>query len=87
VGAAEIAAIAAAGMAARGDQHPGRQRHADHLAMGLRQGILLLAILGLALPDDLQRVNALKNVLAGVVDAWRLSSSSPWRTWPGAPPH
>jgi uncharacterized membrane protein YfcA len=37
--------------------------------MGLRQGILLLAILGLALPDDLQRVNALKNVLAGVVNA------------------
>jgi uncharacterized protein len=33
------------------------------------QGILLLAILGLALPDDLQRVNALKNVLAGIVNA------------------
>jgi uncharacterized protein len=33
------------------------------------QGILLLGILGLALPDDLQRVNALKNVLAGVVNA------------------
>jgi uncharacterized protein len=32
------------------------------------QGILLLAILGLALPDDLQRVNALKNVLAAVVN-------------------
>jgi uncharacterized membrane protein YfcA len=31
---------------------------------GAAQGILLLAILGLALPDDLQRVNALKNVLA-----------------------
>lgn len=27
------------------------------------QGILLLAVLGFALPDDLQRVNALKNVL------------------------
>jgi uncharacterized membrane protein YfcA len=27
------------------------------------QGILLLAVLGLALPEDLQRVNALKNVL------------------------
>jgi uncharacterized protein len=35
---------------------------------GAAQGILLLAILGLALPDDLQRVNALKNVLAGVVN-------------------
>src|SRR5512133_1078629 len=29
---------------------------------GAAQGILLLAILGLALPDGLQRVNALKNV-------------------------
>jgi uncharacterized membrane protein YfcA len=36
---------------------------------GAAQGILLLGILGLALPDDLQRVNALKNVLASVVVA------------------
>jgi uncharacterized membrane protein YfcA len=36
---------------------------------GAAQGILLLGILGVALPDDLQRVNALKNVLAGVVNA------------------
>jgi uncharacterized membrane protein YfcA len=35
---------------------------------GAAQGILLLAILGLAMPDDLQRVNALKNVLAGIVN-------------------
>jgi uncharacterized membrane protein YfcA len=35
---------------------------------GAAQGIMLLAILGLALPDDLQRVNALKNVLAGLVN-------------------
>jgi uncharacterized protein len=35
---------------------------------GAAQGILLLGILGLALPDDLQRLNALKNVLAGVVN-------------------
>ena len=35
---------------------------------GAAQGILLLAILGLALPDDLHRVNALKNVLAGIVN-------------------
>ncbi len=35
---------------------------------GAAQGILLIAILGLALPDDLHRVNALKNVLAGVVN-------------------
>jgi uncharacterized membrane protein YfcA len=36
---------------------------------GAAQGILLLAVLGLALPDDLQRVNALKNVLALIVNA------------------
>jgi uncharacterized protein len=35
---------------------------------GAAQGILLLAILGLTLPDNLQRVNALKNVLAGIVN-------------------
>jgi uncharacterized protein len=35
---------------------------------GAAQGILLLAILGLALPDGLQRVNALKNVLQGSVN-------------------
>ena len=36
---------------------------------GAAQGILLLGILGIALPDDLQRLNALKNVLAGIVNA------------------
>ena len=35
---------------------------------GAAQGILLLAVLGLALPDDLQRINALKNVLALIVN-------------------
>jgi uncharacterized protein len=35
---------------------------------GAAQGIMLLAVLGLALPDDLQRLNALKNVLAGLVN-------------------
>lgn len=35
---------------------------------GAAQGILLLAILGLALDDDLQRLNALKVVLAGLVN-------------------
>jgi uncharacterized membrane protein YfcA len=35
---------------------------------GAAQGILLLAILGLALDDDLQRINALKVVLAGLVN-------------------
>jgi hypothetical protein len=35
---------------------------------GAAQGILLLAILGVALVQDLQRTNALKNVLAGLVN-------------------
>ena len=35
---------------------------------GAAQGILLLALLGTALPDDLQRANALKNVLAAIVN-------------------
>jgi uncharacterized membrane protein YfcA len=33
---------------------------------GAAQGVLLLGILGVALPQDLQRTNALKNVLAGL---------------------
>ena len=36
---------------------------------GAAQGILLLAILTLALDDELQRINALKVVLAGLVNA------------------
>jgi uncharacterized membrane protein YfcA len=35
---------------------------------GAAQGILLLAGLGLTLPDDIQRINALKNVLAALVN-------------------
>ena len=35
---------------------------------GAAQGILLLGILGLALDEDLQRINALKVVLAGLVN-------------------
>lgn len=35
---------------------------------GAAQGILLLAILGLAIDDDLQRINALKVVLVGLVN-------------------
>ena len=35
---------------------------------GAAQGILLLAILGTTLDEELQRVNALKNVLAGLVN-------------------
>lgn len=35
---------------------------------GAAQGIILLSFLGLALDDDLQRINGLKNVLAGIVN-------------------
>jgi uncharacterized protein len=63
-------------------REPGHQReHAGPLAIaavfasgiyggyfGAAQGIMLLAILGLALDDDLQRINALKVVLAGLVN-------------------
>jgi len=35
---------------------------------GAAQGILLLAILGIGLPETLQRINAVKNVLAGLVN-------------------
>ena len=35
---------------------------------GAAQGIMLLGVLGVAIPDDLQRLNALKNVLAGAVN-------------------
>jgi uncharacterized protein len=35
---------------------------------GAAQGILMLAILGMALDDDLQRINALKVVLTGLVN-------------------
>ena len=36
---------------------------------GAAQGVILLAICGIAIPEDLQRLNALKNVLAGLVNA------------------
>ena len=35
---------------------------------GAAQGVLLFALLGSALPDDLQRVNALRNLLAGTAN-------------------
>jgi uncharacterized membrane protein YfcA len=65
--------------ARRSSEH--RREHAGPLAVagvfasgvyggyfGAAQGIMLLAILGLALDDDLQRINALKVVLAGLVN-------------------
>ena len=58
------------------------ERHAVHVTpaavlltgiyggyFGAAQGIMLLAILGVTLAQDLQRTNALKNVLAGLVNA------------------
>lgn len=35
---------------------------------GAAQGVILLAVLGAVIPEDLRRVNALKNVLAGTVN-------------------
>jgi uncharacterized membrane protein YfcA len=35
---------------------------------GAAQGIMLVAVLGVMLPEDLQRLNALKNVLTGLVN-------------------
>jgi uncharacterized membrane protein YfcA len=35
---------------------------------GAAQGVILMAICGIALPEDLQRLNALKNVLAAIVN-------------------
>jgi uncharacterized membrane protein YfcA len=35
---------------------------------GAAQGVLLIAVMGLLLDEDLQRVNAAKNVLAGLVN-------------------
>ncbi len=64
---------------AKTDAAHGREHRAAGLAFlfvagvyggyfGAAQGILLLAILGFALDEDLQRINALKNVLGGVVN-------------------
>jgi uncharacterized membrane protein YfcA len=36
---------------------------------GAGQGVLLFALLGIALPDDLRHVNALRNLLAGLANA------------------
>ena len=35
---------------------------------GAAQGVILLALMGIAIPEDMQRLNALKNVLAGLVN-------------------
>ncbi len=50
---------------------------------GAAQGVLLLAVLGITDPDELQRTNALKNVLAGSVNGlagviFAFSSSIAW---------
>jgi uncharacterized membrane protein YfcA len=68
-------------LSARLARRPSRGRHGGPVLLagvfgsgvyggyfGAAQGILLLALLGTAWPDDLQRVNALKNVLAMLVN-------------------
>jgi uncharacterized membrane protein YfcA len=62
-----------------GSGSPGRRRLAGGLVgvylsgvyggyFGAAQGVILIALLGVVLDDRLQRINALKNVLAGVVN-------------------
>jgi hypothetical protein len=64
---------------AEGDRGPGiRGRRTTTVAVGLTgvyggyfgaaQGIILVALLGIALPEPLQRVNAVKNVLAAAAN-------------------
>jgi uncharacterized protein len=62
--------LAAARAEGRAGQHPGWARPAVFATgiyggyFGAAQGIMLIATLALAVPDELQRTNALKNVLA-----------------------
>jgi len=67
------AALAARGVRKR--EHPGPVAFAAVFAAGIyggyfgaAQGIMLLAILGLTLNEDLQRINAVKVVLTGLVN-------------------
>lgn len=64
--------------AARGRiaEHPGPILHSGVFLtaiyggyFGAAQGVILLALLGITLDDDLQRLNGVKNVLAAVVNA------------------
>lgn len=57
-------------------EHPGPLLHAGVFLtavyggyFGAAQGVILLALLGITLDDDLQRLNGVKNVLAAVVNA------------------
>jgi uncharacterized protein len=70
-------------LAARlGTQRPRAARHAGPLLLGCvfatgiyggyfgaAQGVILLGVMGVLLSDDLQHLNAMKNVLAGLVNA------------------
>lgn len=67
----------AARRASRGQiaEHPGPVLHGGVFLtavyggyFGAAQGVILLALLGLTLDDHLQRLNAVKNVIAGVVN-------------------
>ena len=70
---ARRAMLAAAGAAQ--PQHGGLPLHLGVLGSGVyggyfgaAQGVILIALLGILLEDDLQRLNAAKNVLAGLVN-------------------
>jgi uncharacterized membrane protein YfcA len=56
-------------------EHPGPLLHGGVFAaavyggyFGAAQGVILLALLGITLDDDLQRLNGVKNVIAAVVN-------------------
>lgn len=56
-------------------RHPGVALHAGTFLtaiyggyFGAAQGVILLALLGMTLDDDLQRLNALKNVVGGAIN-------------------
>ena len=51
---------------------------------GAAQGILLMAFMGILLDEHLQRLNAVKNVLAGLVNAVAAVVFSSSTTSPGA---
>lgn len=64
--------------AARGEraEHPGPALHAGTALIsvyggyfGAAQGVMLLALFGISLDDDVQRLNAAKNVVAAVINA------------------
>jgi uncharacterized membrane protein YfcA len=53
---------------------------------GAAQGVLLIGLMGVAFTDTMQRINAVKNVLAGLVNGVAALVFVPRRTSTGVPP-